>query len=97
MRLAFHPFAQQNPFRCCDDHRRADLISEVALLAPTCADAHFLRGYSLQDLHRLAEAKKSYCSGRGSFSRRAPREQDPSVFFTISSNAPVTPRDPDFQ
>ena len=59
MRLAFHPFAQQNAFRRCDDHRGADLISDVVLLAPTWANAYFIRGYCLQDLHRLAEAKKA--------------------------------------
>ena len=59
MRSTFHPFAQQNAFRRCDDHRGADLISDVVLLAPTWANAYFIRGYCLQDLHRLAEAKKA--------------------------------------
>ena len=57
--VGFHPFAQQNAFRRCDDHRGADLISDVVLLAPTWANAYFIRGYCLQDLHRLAEAKKA--------------------------------------
>ena len=29
----------------------------------------------------FGRSEESYCSGRGSFSKRAPREQDPSVFL----------------
>ena len=35
------------------------LLSDVVSLSPTWANAYFIRGYCLQDLHRLAEAKKA--------------------------------------
>ena len=35
------------------------LLFDVVLPSPTWANAYFIRGYCLQDLHRLAEAKKA--------------------------------------
>ena len=95
MRLAFHPLAQQNAFRRRDDHRGADLISDVVLLAPTWANAYFIRGYCLQDLHRLAEAKKAIAQAVALSPNVLPESRNPSVFFTISGfsyNFPPIPQ-----
>ena len=35
------------------------LVFQVVLLSPTWANAYFIRGYCLQDLHCFAEAKKA--------------------------------------
>jgi hypothetical protein len=60
------------------------LVFDVVLLAPTWANAYFIRAYCLQDLHRLAETKKAIAQAVDFFSKRATREQDPSVSFTGS-------------
>ena len=88
MRLAFHPLAQQNAFRRRDDHRGADLISDVVLLSPTWANAYFIRGYCLQDLHRLAEAKKAIAQAVA-LSPNVPPE---SGIRRFSLQFPQTPR-----
>ena len=95
MRLAFHPFAQQNAFRRCDDHRGADRISDVVLLSPTWANAYFIRGYCLQDLHRLAEAKNAIAQAVALSPNVLPESRILGFFYRsrrFSLQFPQTPR-----
>jgi 2-phospho-L-lactate transferase/gluconeogenesis factor (CofD/UPF0052 family) len=63
------------------------------------ANAYFIRGYYLQDLHRLAEAKEAIAQAMALSLKVLPESRNPSVSFTISGlfyNFPVTLRDPCF-
>ena len=52
------------------------------MLAPTWANAYFYQGVLSVGSAPFGRSEEGYCSGRGSFSKRATREQDPSVSFT---------------